>query len=443
MIKKFTRKIKNIIPRSLLGRSILIIIIPAILVQIISVHVFMDNHWRRMTDRMAGAVAGEIAVVAKQYESGNKNAEELAHYMSDSLDIEFSFEKGKKEISKQNDIDSFWQSMVRDNLRKEIIGRIGQKVSININSDERWVDVQVLLNSGVLNVRVAERRLFSSSSYIFLLWMLLSTIILFFIAIIFMRNQIRPIRKLAIAAERFGKGRDVPYFKVEGAREVRQAAEAFIKMQERIKKQISQRTTMLAGVSHDLRTPITRMKLELAMFPPDFNVDDMKSDLAEMERMIDAYLDFAKSDAGEQIAMTNLSLMIADIATTIERHGVDIKTDIEEGVNVSVRPVAMERCLMNIVTNAEKYADKIWVSLKKEENYILISVDDDGVGIAKDVREDVFKPFFRIEGSRNIKTGGAGLGLSIALDVVNLHGGKIWLDDSEHGGLKVSIKIPL
>ncbi len=443
MMKIFRKKLKNIIPRSLLGRSILIIIIPAILVQIISVHVFMDNHWRRMIDRMAGAVAGEIAVVAKQYENGNKFAEEFAYYMSNGLDIEFSFEKGKKEISKQNDIDSFWQSMVRDNLKKEIIGRIGKKVNINMDSDGRWVDVQILLNSGVLNVRVAERRLFSSSSYIFLLWMLLSTIILFFIAIIFMRNQIRPIRKLAIAAERFGKGRDVPYFKVEGAREVRQAAEAFIKMRERIKKQISQRTTMLAGVSHDLRTPITRMKLELAMFPPDFDVDDMKSDLAEMERMIEAYLDFAKGDAGEQMVMTNISLMVADIAFTIERHGVDIKTNIEEDINLSVRPVAMERCLMNILTNAEKYANKIWLSLKKEEDYILINIDDDGAGIDKEAREDVFKPFFRIEGSRNTKTGGAGLGLSIALDVVNLHGGKIWLDDSEYGGLKVSIKIPL
>jgi two-component system osmolarity sensor histidine kinase EnvZ len=260
-----------------------------------------------------------------------------------------------------------------------------------------------------------------------------------------MRNQIRPIRRLAIAAERFGTGRDVPFFKIEGAREVRQAAKAFIDMRDRIQRQIQQRTAMLAGVSHDLRTPITRMKLQLEMMPKSGDTQGLKDDLGDMERMIEAYLQFAKGDGDEQPQRTDLMAMIQKLAAPLNRDQTRLyfHQDSMEPLWLLLRPVAFERCLNNIFGNALTYGRQAWVQVQKLDDMVEICCDDDGPGLNPAQYEEVFKPFVRGESSRNKKTGGVGLGLPIAQEIVMAHGGRIWLDQSPRGGLRVVIDLPL
>jgi two-component system osmolarity sensor histidine kinase EnvZ len=299
------------------------------------------------------------------------------------------------------------------------------------------------MSKGVLSVWLPQRRLFSASGYIFLLWMIGSSIVLLAIAIIFMRNQIRPIRKLAAAAERFGKGRDVAYFKPEGAKEVRQAGDSFLEMHKRIRRQIEQRTTMLAGVSHDLRTPMTRLKLQLAMLPANSDTQAMKNDIQEMEKMIEGYLEFVKGEGDEQVEETTLKTLIEKIIDAAKRQHLNLDTDMSEDVKLMVRPMAIERSIMNVINNAGQYAKHIWLKTHHDEKYLFITVDDDGPGVPEDKYEEVFRPFYRVDPSRNSATGGVGLGLPIAMEIVNGHGGKMWLEKSPHGGLCVNIRLPV
>lgn len=279
----------------------------------------------------------------------------------------------------------------------------------------------------------------------FLLWMILSSIILLGIAVLFMRNQIRPIRRLAIAAERIGKGRDLPAsFKPEGAREVRQASKAFIDMHDRIKRQIAQRTAMLAGVSHDLRTPLTRLKLQAAMMGNTPDTEAMRNDIGDMERMLNAYLDFVRGEGGEGSSRVDLKYMLDRIVQLTRRSGTVIEFEAEGDLSIPLRALAFERCLNNIIGNAKKYARSIWVRAERmNAETIVITVDDNGPGIPEDQMEDVFRPFVRVDKSRNAATGGIGLGLSIAQDIVHSHGGEISLAKSPHGGLRVVISLPV
>ena len=254
---------------------------------------------------------------------------------------------------------------------------------------------------------------------------------------------LRPIRRLAVAAERFGRGLDVPAsFKPEGAYEVRQAARAFLDMHERIRRQIQQRTAMLAGVSHDLRTPLTRMKLQAAMLPSGADVEALKADIVDMERMIDAYLDFARGAGEEAVVRTNLRDMIERIVVAMRRLGASITLECEGDMLVSLRPVAFERCLNNLVGNARQYAGHIWILARRNDGLLRIEIDDDGPGIPPDQYDEVFKPFVRGEPSRNPATGGVGLGLPIVQDIVHRHGGRVWLEQSPRGGLRVVVEIP-
>lgn len=271
-----------------------------------------------------------------------------------------------------------------------------------------------------------------------------ASLILLAIAILFMRNQIRPIRRLAIAAERFGKGQGVPTgFKPEGAKEVRQAAQAFLDMHERIRRQMEQRTTMLAGISHDLRTPLTRMKLQTAMMGDSPDVDALKTDIQDMERMIAAYLDFVRGEGEEQNEYCDLHEILQRVVMNAKRQEIEIEFDVKGDLSLSVRPVAFERCLNNIISNAKKYANsRVWIAARRLHEIIEITVDDDGKGVPEEKMNDVFRPFYRVEASRNL-TGGVGLGLPIAQDIVHSHGGKIWLEKSNRGGLRVVIHLPV
>ena len=445
------QRIKDALPHSLFGRSLLILVTPIFLVQIITTFIFFDRHWQKRGDRLAYSVANEVLLAVEMVEA-DESPEHFLVVKSDlerPLDFYMRYQHGAVLANIFNDNRNGFQNPSRENFIAQTLStaferRLARPYNIVVESKEKWVDIQVQLKQGVLSITVPERRIFSSSGFVVLLWMLGSSIILVIIATLFMRNQIKPIRRLAVAAERFGKGRDVPFFKIEGAREVRQAAQAFIGMKDRLGRQIQQRTAMLAGVSHDLRTPITRMKLQLEMMEQSDAVRDMKSDLIEMENMIGAYLQFARGEGGEEASLTDLRGLIDKVAGTFNRDETHVFVDVEDGgLILSLRPMAFERCLGNLIGNALKYGKNAWVSAKRIDDNIEICIDDDGPGIPIEQYEDVFKPFFRGESSRNSKTGGIGLGLPIVQDIVHAHGGRIWLDKSPKGGLRAVIDLPV
>lgn len=442
-------KLKKFLPRTIFGRSLLILIMPMLLLQAITTYIFFDRHWEKMTSRLAFAVAGEIATMAEVLEGpdGPSQVENLSRFAVQHLDLLISYAPGDKLDDQPHVIKPLdWRRlMMADALNAELAAKVRRPFTLDIDSEEKWVDVRVQLDDGVLLVSLPQRRLFSSSSYIVILWMIGSSIILLAIAIVFMRNQVRPIRRLAVAAERFGRGLDVPSsFKPEGAREIRQAAQAFLDMHDRVKRQITQRAAMLAGVSHDLRTPLTRMRLQVAMLPEGPDADALKQDIADMERMINAYLDFAKGEGAEQAVRIDLRQVLEHIATGMKRQGADIQLQMEQNLSLFLRPVAFERGLTNILTNARKYAPHIWLSARRmdDDEHIEILVDDDGPGIPDNQLEEVFKPFMRVDSSRNAATGGVGLGLPIAREVFHAHGGKIWLEKSPRGGVRAVIQLP-
>lgn len=438
--------LKNILPQSLFGRSLLILIIPVLLIQIFTSYMFFERHWSKMTRHLAFGVAGEITHVVRMIEN-NQDPEflnELKINAERDFNFEISFEPDAL-LGPEHSISSFfvWESIVAQTLTFELKHILRKPFVLDIDFEEKWVRVSIQTDKGVINILLPGRRLFSSSGYIFLLWVIGSSLLLLLIAILFMRNQIRPIRKLAVAAERLGKGRDVPAFRPSGAREIRQAAESFINMHKRIKRQVEQRTAMLAGVSHDLRTPLTRLKLQLEMMEDTEDTLEMKKDITEMQKMLDGYLEFVRGEGDEDIEYTDFNLLLEKVITAANRQGIEITKDTEDKLSISLRPSAFGRCLSNLITNAGKYADRVWVSAYIEDEKLFIHIEDNGPGIPKDQYEDVFKPFFRVDSSRNTETGGVGLGLPIAMDIVHAHGGKIWLDKSEKGGLKVSIRLPL
>lgn len=444
------RAFKQLLPHTLFGRSLLILVTPIFLVQIITTFIFFDRHWEKMGQRMAFAVAGEIAALSQQIEGNDAESEvfEIQKNAAQNLSLFLQYERDKALPSVFDDKRRALQnpgreSVIAQSLARAFSQQLGRPFDIRVDAEEKWVEVSVQLDGGVLLVTLPERRIFSSSGYVVLLWMVGSSIILLIIATIFMRNQIRPIRRLAIAAERFGKGRDVPFFKVEGAREVRQAAKAFIGMKERLSRQIQQRTAMLAGVSHDLRTPLTRMKLQLSLMGDAPDAVDLKNDVADMERMIEAYLQFARGEGGEEPVRTDIKELLEQSAQTANRDVKRVFTDVPDGIELLLRPVAIERCIGNVVGNALKYGRHAWITAQKFGENVEICVDDDGPGIPPEQYEDVFRPFYRGESSRNSKTGGVGLGLPIVQDIVLSHGGQVWLDKSPRGGLRVVIDLPL
>jgi two-component system osmolarity sensor histidine kinase EnvZ len=327
-----------------------------------------------------------------------------------------------------------------------LIGALNERVDrpyrIDFASDPRRILVSVQLANGVLDVGIPRQRLYSSTTYIFVMWMVGSSIILFAVALMVMRNQVRALRRLAEAAESFGKGRDVQRFKLEGATEIRQAAAAFLIMRDRIQRQISQRTEMLAGVSHDLRTPLTRMKLALALLVEGLAVDELKSDVADMEKMVQGYLDFARGEGTEAPVDTDLAILLEEVAGAARREGASLSLTTPAEYGISLRPNSMKRCIVNLVSNAKRHGSHIWLTALPGRNGVDILIDDDGPGIPPEQRDAVFRPFFRLDPSRNLATGGVGLGLTIARDVARGHGGDLTLEGSPQGGLRARVHLP-
>ncbi|HEY9539668.1 MAG TPA: ATP-binding protein [Kiloniellaceae bacterium] len=435
-------RVRRLLPRSLLGRSVLIIITPLILLQVISTWVFYDRHYDTITKRLAQGLAGDVAAVIALLEPEPQLQErrEVFQMARSAMQLQLSLtpdaELPAVELPRV-------RTLVEIRLEDALNERVHYPFTMDARSIREHVEILVQLPEGVLRVLVTSERLFSSTTYIFIFWTIGSSILLFGIAVIFMRNQVKPIRRLARAAESFGKGQEVRDFKPEGATEVRQAAAAFINMRNRIKRQIQQRTEMLAGVSHDLRTPLTRMKLQLEMLEDVPEAQYLQADVAEMEHMVEGYLAFARGEGREMPAPTDLAGLLRDVVAQMTRDGRTVDLHVEQDLMLPLRREAMRRCLTNLLANAQRHGKHVAVRAGRRKSLVEVTIDDDGPGIPPERYEDVFKPFFRLDQSRNPATGGIGLGLTIARDVARGHGGDVILEAAPGGGLRVRIWLPV
>ncbi len=438
---KYRKAIKKYLPGTLFGRFLMIIVTPVLLLQMITTIIFFDRHWRSMSNRLAQSTADEISMVIRQIETAESKMEvdRVINLSANTTGLLVSFD-GERKFD--NVAKKWWIPNIEQFLTEKLTEKIDNKIIIEELEKDKWFQVFVETELGVVKIIFYAKKLYTPTSYIFILWLFGSSFVLFAIAILFMRNQIKPIYNLARAAELFGKGIDCPEFKPSGAKEIRLASKSFINMQNRIKRQIEQRTEMLAGVSHDLRTPLTRMKLQLAILGDSPDIEDLKSDVNDMQVMIDAYLSFTRGDGDEIPKLVNMSDLLNKIVQDAKRNDYQIIADINADIELIIKKNALERAIVNLVSNAAKYADNIWLHTNISEENLEIYIEDDGKGIPEDKIEDVFKPFFRLEGSRNSKTGGVGLGLSISRDIIHIHGGDIKLSRSERSGLKVLVEIP-
>ena len=432
---------KRFLPRTLFGRSLLIIVTPLILFQIVATYVFYDRHWDTVSRRLASNLAGDVAAVIQSIGQfpGSENRARVFATARTHMDLSLRLEAG---AILPNQAPKITGSILDRMLVKALEERVRRPFHIHTENFKHQVGIDVQLPEGVLHIVAPGKRVFSSSTYIFVMWMVGTSLVLFAVAIIFMRNQIRPIRRLTAAADSFGKGQDMVSFRPAGASEVRRAATAFNMMRDRIRRQISQRTELLAGVSHDLRTPLTRMKLQLAMLGDGAEIDELKSDVTEMERMVEGYLEFVRGDSSESPVELDLSVLLGEIVDDARREGNEIKLDAESDLTAMLRPSAFKRCVSNLVANAARHGEHVAIHAARRNGVVEIAIEDDGPGIPKDERENVFKPFYRLDGSRNPNTGGVGLGLTLARDIIRSHGGDIALGDSADGGLRVRLRLP-
>ena len=433
--------IKRWLPSTFLGRSVMIIVMPLILLQVVSTWIFYDRHWDTVTKRLANAVAGEVNMVIqsmRRFPGKENEARVLA--TASAMNIRVAYRRGEILPNVAPEIGS---GILDQRLSKALDEHIKRPFHMDTWTYDRQVRIKVQLSDGVLDVFVSRERLFSSTTYIFIMWMVGTSMVLFAIASIFMRNQVRPIRRLAAAADGFGKGRNLPDIKPEGATEIRTAAAAFNLMRERVQRSIVQRTEMLAGVSHDLRTPLTRMKLQLAMLGDSTGIADLKADLAEMESMVEEYLAFARGEGAEAVIDADIGEILNDVVAGARREGALIDVESDTPLVVPVRPNAFKRCLNNLVTNAMVHADHVEVHASRSEDAIEVTIDDDGPGIPSDQREEVFKPFYRLDSARNLDVGGTGLGLTIARDVMRGHGGDLRLEEAPSGGVRARLRLPV
>jgi two-component system osmolarity sensor histidine kinase EnvZ len=427
-------------PKGLFARALIIIIAPIVLLQSFIAYTFMERHWQTVTMRLSSAVTADIAALIDIYETfpQDEDASELIRIADRRLGLDVEILRDT-ELPPPGPKPFF--SILDQALSSEIARQVDRPFWIDTVGRSDLIEIRIRLDDGIMRVITERSQAYASNSHIFLLWMGGTSLVLMGIAIIFLRNQIRPILRLAEAAESFGKGREIE-FRPRGAREVRQAGHAFIEMKRRIERAIDQRTTMLNGVSHDLRTILTRFKLSLALLEPSDEVNDLERDVDEMSRMLEGYLAFARGDSGEQAVPTDLRGLLGEIRADAERHGHPTQLRVDGDPTVVVRPDAFRRLVFNLVSNAARHGETIAINANHESRWLVLHVDDDGPGIPEDMREQVFKPFVRLDEARNQDESGSGLGLAIARDIARSHGGDISLEDSPLGGLRASLRIP-
>lgn len=430
----------RLLPRRLLTRSVLILVLPVVLIQSVSGILFYDNHWQNVSRRLALGITADIKGAIALYNDfpNEKDKELIINEMRSSAELDIRFmpfrEKPENIVLKTN------------NKTSELIPALKTlhwPFTLTDKPESRSLLITFYLPDYSVEILLPYKKFFSSTTYVFAFWALFSSLLFTGIALLFLRNQIRPILRLAEAMKNFGLGRNIDGFKPEGAAEVRQAALSFLQMRDRIRRHIEERTRMLAGVSHDLRTPLTRMRLQLAMMDKNEDIENLIEDITEMEHMVNGYLNFARGENKETTQPTDIRQLILHTVTGLQKSGLPVHFKSSSSVVMDIRPNDFKRCLWNLVSNAGRYGTYIDVSMNVSEKLLKIFIEDNGPGIPKEKREDVFNAFFRLEESRNRETGGIGLGLTITRDIVAAHGGKIHLEDSELGGLKVVMVFPI
>lgn len=435
--------LKRWMPRSLFGRSLLIIVLPIALMQAAVTWAFFDAHWQSVTGRLAESLAGDVAAIAQSYEADPSPAHFARQQQQAErfMDLSIALQPGRTIPVKHRK--ALFAAAVDHPLRRALSERLDMPFWFDTTRYPAFVDIRVQLREGVLRVLAPRDRAVAAQAGAFVMWLAGATLLLTTVAVLFIRNQVRAIERLAAAAEAFGRGGDVPSFRPHGAAEVRRAAAAFLDMKARIQRYIEQRTTLLASVSHDLRTPLTRLKLELALARPTARIKAMKHDVAEMEHMIDEYLAFARGEIGESAEPVMVRPLIEEVCEGARRAGAVVEVLADPGLEATLRPNAVRRALANLVMNAAAHGEQLRVQARVGESGRLeITVDDNGPGIAPDRYEEAFKPFQRLDEARNQNEKGVGLGLAIARDLARGHGGDVVLDQSPLGGLRAIVTLP-
>ena len=435
------RAIKRRLPRTLFGRSLLIIVLPIVVMQGAVGWAFFDAQWRTVTRQLSEALAGDVAWSVREFEAAPtpQTAARLADQAEKVQSLSVVFQPGRAIPTGRR---SSLLPTFDDALREAVDDKLDEKFWIDTTRYPAFVDIRVQVKGGVLRFLAPRERAFSTKGPAFIFWVTLVTLLLTGVAILFIRNQVRAIERLAAAAEAFGRGVEPVNFKPHGAAEVRQAAQAFIDMKDRIKAHIDQRTTLLAAVSHDLRTPLTRLKLEAAMAEPGPRIEGIKRDIADMEHMIDEYLAFARGEGGEAAQPTAVATVVEAAAADARRGGAHVSTQVEADLTAHLRANAVRRALSNLTTNAAAHAKGVRVAAARQGETLVLSVDDDGPGIAPALYEEAFRPFSRLDASRNQNRQGVGLGLAIARDLARSHGGDVVLGKSDMGGLRAELRLP-
>ncbi len=429
--------IRKIIPSTLIGRSIIIIFVPIIIIVLITSFVFYQTSWSIISKRLTESVAADINVLVKLIDSDlTNNAINIANH---DFKMKINIINDKQLLSSKFSLNSG----ILSNRLNQSLSNLKKKFDYDLSNLEEGVLIYIQIDNDILEINVDKDRLYSESAFVFLLWMIFASIILLFMSYFLMSRQLRPLKRLAIIAETFGRGLDAPDIKTAGAYEIRQTANAFNQMRTRIKRFLKQRTEMLAGVSHDLRTPLTRMKLQISLMKDEKAKSELEVDINEMTSMLDSYVSFVKTESPEPIETIIINELIGDIVKTVEKNGLELTIKEKNTIQTSGRQIQLKRAFNNIIHNSQRYSKKIEIILYTNEKDCIIEFNDDGEGIPRDKYEDVFKPFFTLDPSRNKLKGESGLGLTITRDIIRSHGGDVKLSDSSLGGLQLKVLLPL
>ncbi len=430
---------KAYLPKSLFGRALLIIMLPIAIMQMAVAYFFFNAHWNEVTANLSDSVAADVSVAVQLYKQDPsfERAQRLDNMLRPKMELSVALE--------QNDTlpittrDAFFSNLDKT-LRRALGNSLNDEFWFDTTRYPHHIDIRVAVDEGVLRFIAARDRVFAPTGFVFIFWLVTATVLLSLVSILFIRNQAKPISELADAAEAFGKGDDISTYKPSGAAEVRLAGQSFLKMRSRLKRHIEQRTTMLAGVSHDLRTPLTRLKLHMAMQPDSKDNEAAKQDLLDMESMLNGYLDFARGLTGEETISLDIKPYVQDIISRMD--SANISLNCEDDIFVALKPQSFERALKNLMSNALKYGAHCKVKIRPSSNNIYFEIEDDGPGIPEERRVEALRPFQRLDTARNQNIEGIGLGLAIVGDITQMHGGSLRLDDSELGGLKAVIRLP-